>query len=61
MTATMSSTAPDRDQFIAEVQVAMEKHAPEPGGCICGFCAYSAEHAMIMAVREVWPRHFNVR
>ena len=30
----------------------LERHKPEPGGCTCGFCAYSVEHVMEMFVRE---------
>lgn len=56
-----SSTPPllrasDRDGFIAWVQIEAEDHQLEEqgGGCTCGFCAWSVEHVIIMAIREVW-------
>lgn len=33
--------------------VEAEKHQPEPGGCTCGFCAWSVEHVVIMSLRAV--------
>jgi hypothetical protein len=30
-----------------------ERHQPEPGGCTCGFCAWSVEHVVIMCCRRV--------
>ena len=27
------------------------RHQPEPGGCTCGFCAWSVEHVVVMSLR----------
>lgn len=46
----------DRDAFISWVQIEAEDHQPDEkrGGCTCGFCAWSVDHVLIMAIREVW-------
>lgn len=33
--------------------VEAERHQPEPGGCTCGFCAWSVEHVAVMVARAV--------
>ncbi len=38
---------------------AAARHLPEPGGCICGFCAWSVEHVAIMVVRDALMPHIE--
>lgn len=46
----------NQDAFIGWVQTEAEDHQPEKDGCgcTCGFCAWSIDHVIIMAIREVW-------
>lgn len=49
------ATARDaRDHLIAVAQVEAENHREdrERGGCTCGFCAWSAEHVLVMSMRH---------
>ena len=50
---TAALTAADLEPYAA---MEAEKHrAEEGGGCICGFCAWSVEHVVIMSIRDGWP------
>ncbi len=43
------------DEKITEALILADKHQPdrERGGCTCGFCAWSADHVLIMVLREL--------
>jgi hypothetical protein len=43
-----------REQIEHGAAVAAERHIAdtERGGCSCGFCVWSVEHVVIMAIRE---------
>ena len=43
----------EAEKILAGAKVAiLEQHKPEPGGCTCGFCVYSAEHVLEMFLRD---------
>jgi hypothetical protein len=49
----MSADGPRDAKLWAIATEVAERHQPEPGGCTCGFCAWSGEHVALMVAGAI--------